>query len=253
MEARSRARGVGFRILAVIVLLATLLPAATAVMEFGDPAKGLHRVHNITLGVLYLLGAGVPLFLALRSGARSVVSFRLFLAIVAATTIGALLSGDLVSGAYFILPLLALLVLALHPERGELLRGGRPDLAQVVLSIVALVLAFGWASGQADLQRLGDPAINPHVELHHYSSMAIVALSFGFAGLAVAFAGTGKRTAERLVAAMAVLLGLTSLVLPNYEGTWRTLGAASAIAFGLAYAALGLRAEWSAASAGAAE
>jgi hypothetical protein len=102
---------------------------------------------------------------------------------------------------------------------------------------VAVVPSVAFALTQAELQRNG-VASDPHVEFHHYSSMASYALSLSLAAFAAALLLPGRRVAGWIVGVTGAGLGLASLVLSDYPGAFRTVWAWLTLAWGVALVAV---------------
>lgn len=227
-----------FRIVAGVLGVAVIgLSLPFAITSFTDDAESIHRLHFVA-GVLAsgLLLGGSLLICAWRP--ESIGPFWVAVATGVASTIAGLISGDFISGLWFIAPISLVILIALHPERSSLLRIDGIDVATASLGLVALVPAVAYALTQSELQRNGS-SLDPHVEFHHYSGMASYALSLPLAALAAALRLPGRRIAVWIVGVTGAGLGLASLLLSDYVGAFDPVWAWLALAWGVVFVAVG--------------
>lgn len=231
-------RGRAFRIVAGILGFLTVgLTVPFTILSFVSDEDAIHRMHNSSalitfgglLGVLLIVCAFRP---------DEVVAFRVVLAATLAGVVAGVMSGDVVTGGSLIGLVAAVVTYALHPYRDEILRFGSVRPAPALLAVVAFVPAVAWALTQSDLQRHGVPDLDPHASMHHYSSMAAVALTIPAAALAASFVGRGRRPAARFVGVSASILGLISLGLRDHVGAFDALWSWLLVAGGIVYLAL---------------
>jgi hypothetical protein len=227
-----------FRIVAAVVGIVAIgfsLPFAVGAL-LGE-ADRIHRLHFVA----GTLGSGVLLGVSLLDCARRPQDLSPFWVAVAsgvATTIAGIVAGDFVSGGYVIAPILLIVLFALHPERRSLFAIGGVDAGAAALAALALVPAVAYALTQSELQRNGS-SLDPHVEFHHYSGMALYALSLPLAGLAAALRLPGRRIAVWIVGVTGAGLGLASLLLSDYVGAFDPVWAWLALAWGIVFVAVG--------------
>lgn len=239
MEGKSNGRLIAFRVVAGLAALLSLLTFFFAADSWSDEGS-IHRVHNLAMAVVVLFMMTIPLVLAIKSPSDSVAPFRVWLALALAGVVAGILAGDLLAPeGYLISTVVAALTYVLNPAMKDVNRCVKANLMQLGVSVVALVPAFIYGLSQGDLQKAGDPKVDTHVEFHHYSGMAWVALSLAICGIAAAFPGSGKLLAGRLVGVSAVLVGALSLVYPDFDGAYDTIWAGLTILFGVIYIALG--------------
>lgn len=182
MDARTTASGsLAFRIvgwlLGVLTLGYALFFTVTSLVS-DDPADRIHRFHNVAglvggglIGVFSIVFVLRPDWLAVL---HALVGQTL------AWVIAGLMGGDLFSGLYFVAVVGLILLVALHPDRNALRRlPGRPSIALLTYALIVTIPAWIYAVSMAELQH--GPATDPHVEFHHWSSMA--SASLGIAGL----------------------------------------------------------------------
>lgn len=227
-----------FRIVAGVLGVAVIgLSLPFAITSFTDDAESIHRLHFLA-GVFAsgLLLGGSLLVCARRP--ESIGPFWVAVATGVASTVAGLISGDFISGLWFIAPISLVILIALHPERSSLLRIDGIDVATASLGLVALVPAVAFALTQSELQRNGS-SLDPHVEFHHYSGMASYALSLPLAALAAALRLPGRRIAVWIVGVTGAGLGLASLLLSDYVGAFDPVWAWLALAWGVVFVAVG--------------
>lgn len=227
-----------FRIVAGVLGVAVIgLSLPFAITSFTDDAESIHRLHFLA-GVFAsgLLLGGSLLVCARRP--ESIGPFWVAVATGVASTVAGLISGDFISGLWFIAPISLVILIALHPERSSLLRIDGIDVATASLGLVALVPAVAYALTQSELQRNGS-SLDPHVEFHHYSGMASYALSLPLAALAAALRLPGRRIAVWIVGVTGAGLGLASLLLSDYVGAFDPVWAWLALAWGVVFVAVG--------------
>ena len=240
----SRGRTIAFRVIAAIAGLAAAafsIPFAL-LAPFDTGPDQIHRIHYIAGGLGFGLLTGVPLLLSAWRPDRWIAAFHLAIASSVAVLVGGLLSGDLVAGGYVYQVVVAAVLIALHPYRGEVLSVRSPSVPLAVLSILALIPAVAYLLTWSEMQRtaaVGDP----HAELHHYSSMAITGIGFALAGIAVAARGSGWRIVAWFVGFSWTAMGVASLAWPDHVSAFDTPWAWASIAFGVAFVAV---AEWQA-------
>jgi hypothetical protein len=102
-------------------------------------------------------------------------------------------------------------------------------------ALLAAIPAWIYAVTMAELQH--GPASDPHVEMHHWSGVAVAALAIVGAGMAASLRGIGWRFASAATAVAAVLFGFAGLVFSGSPGApesgWSWLAVAAGIGFWL--------------------
>ena len=220
-----RGRLIAFRVLSVIAALLALSGLIFVYQSFADAAEKIHTVHNLAQTWVLVAFMAVPLLVGLKEP-RSVVSpFRLLLSLSLAMFAAGLIGGDLVNSGFLFMPIVAAILLALHPARMEVWRCVKGNVTMLLLGVLALIPAFIYALGQGDLQKVPPLGMEIHAEFHHFSGMAYVMLSLGLAAIAAAFPGRGQRLAVWLTGLAAVLLGATDLAFAGYVGSLNTMWA----------------------------
>jgi len=232
-------RRLAYRILAALFGLAVLvLSVPFAIASFVNEDDAIHRMHNVNgligfgglIGVLLIVSAWRP--------GGNVAAFHVVAAGAVGGGIAGAVSGDLVDGGWLIPVVMLVALWILHPSRPELFRFRNPNVVLVVLSLVAVVPGIAWALTQAELQRNGVPAVDPHAEFHHYSGMAAAGTTIPLVGIAAAFAATGARFARWFVGASVAALGLAAVALSDEVGAFDTPWAWALVAGGVLYVAL---------------
>lgn len=226
-----------FRIVAGILgVLTIVLTMPFTVGAFFDDAERIHRLHYLAGS----LGSGVLLGVSLLVCARRPEAIGPFWVAVAsgvASTLAGVVSGDFISGVWFVAPIILVILFALHPARRALFDVDGVDIPTSILALAALVPAGAYALTQAELQRNG-VSIDPHVEFHHYSGMAAYVFTLSLAGFAAALRVPGRRVAGWIVGAVAASLGLSSLLLSDYPSAFEPVWSWLALAWGIAVVAV---------------
>ena len=224
-----------FRIVAgVFGVLAFGLSAPFALFSFFDEEQDIHLIHNVAGFAVYgvILGVGL-LAIAVRPEGTIAIFQGGALAAVGAL-IGGVLSGDLIEGAWFAPAVLVLILFALHPGRGALVRPGTPQPGLAVLVALAAVPLVAYALTQSRLQSEGSPG-NPHVDMGHYAAMAVGALMLLLFSVAPALGARGWRPAAWLAGVAMAIVAVASLAYGDHESaldaTWAWLALGWAVAF----------------------
>jgi hypothetical protein len=229
-----------FRIVAAALGIATIVFAVPfTVASFVVDDQAVHRLHNLA-GVF---GFAVPLGGSLLICAWRPWSIGPFWVAVAsgiAGTIAGIISGDFVSGVWFVAPIAIVALVILHPARAALTRVDGVDVPTAVLAALAVVPAVAFALTQAELQRNGTAA-DAHADMHHYSGMASYALWIVLGGATASLRVTDRRVAAWIVGIGASGLGLASLLLSDHVGAFEPVWAWLALAWGLALVATTVR------------
>jgi len=234
----SRGRMPAFRIVGWLMGVATIglyLPFLVVSFVSDDPSQTIHRFHVVgAFAGLALIGVFSIVFV-LR--AESTSAWHVLVAQTLAYLFGGLMSGDLISG-FWITGVVGLILLgALAPDRRQLFRlPGHPSVALLAYALLCAIPAWIYAVTNAELQRTGAPS-DPHVELHHWSGVAVAALAIAGAGLATSLRAEGWRVAAAATAIAAVTFGVAGLIFSGDAGApaeaWSWLAIAAGIGFWL--------------------
>jgi hypothetical protein len=199
-----------------------------------DLSDTIHRFHYLA----GLAGGGLigAFSIALVVRPDWTAAFHVLVAQAIAWTIGGLMGGDFLTGFYISGPIGVIVLLLLHPDPRSLLRlPGRPSIALMTYAVIATMPAWIYAVTEAELQR--GPAADPHVQMHHWSGVAVAALSIAGAGIATSLRGVGWEFAGVATSIAAVLFGVAGLVFADYAGAppsgWSWLAVAAGIGFWL--------------------
>jgi hypothetical protein len=242
VQTASPGRTRAFRIVAGLLgAMGVLLSVPFAIISFFDDEQAIHQLHNLAFAGLYGVLLGASLLACARRPDDHRSSFLVAVASGIAGAIAGLLSGDFVTGFWYIGPISIALLWALHPSRDELLRPAGVDPATAAVSVVALIPAVAFALTQAELQRNGVEG-DQHWEFHHYSGMAATALGLALCGLAASVRESGRRLGAWLVGASALLVGGASLLLSDHAGALEPLWAWLTLVWGVAIVTLAERA-----------
>lgn len=207
-----------------------------------DPIERSHRFHYLAglaggglIGLFSILWVMRP---------ERTAFFHVLVAQSLAWLIGGLMGGDLVTG-FYISGVIGLLILAaLYPARRSLLRlPGRPSVAMLTYTLIAAFPAWIYAVTYAELQH--GPASDPHVQMHHWSGVAVAAVAIVAAGIASSLRGEGWRVASAATAGAAALFGVAGLIFSETPGApdqaWSWIAIAAGIGFWLLS---GIQASW---------
>jgi hypothetical protein len=231
----SRGRLLAFRIVGWLIGVGTIfLSLAFVVVSLvtDDPVERSHRFHylailagNGLIGVFSILWVMRP---------ERTAYFHALVGQALAWLIGGLMGGDPVTGFYISGVIGLVILMVLHRTPRSLLRlPGRPSIAILTYALVMTIPAWAYAVANADLQH--GLASDPHVELHHWSGIAVAALSIVSAAIASSLRGRGWEVVATIAATAAVLFGVTGLVFSDLPGApdlaWSWLAVAAGIGF----------------------
>lgn len=248
----SRARRVGFRVLAVVTslwLLALMvfgltevvlmwLPADTLTAFLGEDAPAdleAHRSHYMSIGIAawaLVLAVAVQVRRPHRREAAMVWAVALAVAGAVVFALHGPVGEWLLADVTVVVVVLALA--ALHPRARDLVRRPDRDRRMAVLAVVAAIPWLVFAGLQVRHQ-WHDVTGDIHAEPEHWAVAALMALAI----LAAAVIGSGDRTGWRLPAWFAVAAsvgyGAHSLVFASAVSALPTGWALAAIVWGAAY------------------
>jgi hypothetical protein len=238
MPAETRASGgrmLAFRIVGWLIGVGTILFWLASILwtlTAEDPIDQSHRFHLVGGFAGAALIAVFAIVFVMRPSWTA--AWHVLVAQALAWLFGGLMGGDLVSG-FYVTGVVGLVLLAvLHPDPRSLLRlPGRPSVALLTYALMGTIPAWIYAVTEAELQH--GPVSDPHVELHHWSGLAVAALSIAGAALATSLRGEGWRVASAATAVAAVAFGIAGLVFSDYPGapvpSWSWLAIAAGIGF----------------------
>jgi hypothetical protein len=220
----SRARWFAFYVIASVL---TLLAAAEMVSHIFMDTYSPHLIHSAGHLVVSALVLG-SIAIQLWSPRLRIAGVQQLLVLALAVGVGLALS------AYFIEFVIAYLVIglalaALHPARASLLKiGAKASLSMGVVAVAGGVGFVGYALGQATVQRaMGLDTLHGA----HWSLMAAVTLIIPAVALLAAARTHGWRLPAYGAAAGAILLGVSSLLVPHEPSAFSTVGALAALAW----------------------
>jgi hypothetical protein len=233
----SRGRPLAFRIVGWLFGVSTIvfwLVFILWTLTAEDPIGRSHRFHLVGGFAGAALIAVFSIVFVMRP--TLFAAWHVLVAQALAWLFGGLMGGDLISGFYLTGAVGLVLLGALHPDRRSLLRlPGHPSVALLTYALLCTIAAWIYAVSNAELQH--GPESDPHVELHHWSGVAVAALAIAGAALATSLRGEGWRMASGVTAVAAVAFGISGLVFSNYPGApdpaWSWLAVASGIGFWL--------------------
>lgn len=220
----SRGRGSAFRIVGWLLGLVTIGYSFFFVLLSllsDEPGNVSHRFHFLAI----LAGSGLIGVFSILWVMRPdrTAYFHALVAQAIAWLFGGLMGGDLVTG-FYVTGVVGLVILwILHPDRRSVLRlPGDPSVALLAYALLGTIPAWIYAVSQAELQH--GPASDPHVEFHHWSGVAVAALSIAGAAIAASLRGKGWTTVAAWTALASVLFGAAGLVFSDHAGAPRQIG-----------------------------
>lgn len=214
------------------------LPDAAVVSVFDDvtAADLVHRGHFNSVGIVSW-ALVLAVLVQLRKPHERVAAMLLAVAVVLAGTVVYGLSGSvgdwLLEEIALLVPVL--LLASLHPRAGELIRRPRLDRNMVGLVAAAVVPWSVFAFTQAQLQ-WRNVAGDPHAEMEHWATSALMAIVIVLAGLIGSTDHAGWRLPAWVAALASIDYGLHSLVFPDVASAASTMWAVAAIVWGCVYA-----------------
>jgi hypothetical protein len=206
-----------------------------------DESGGIHRVHIIGgMGVTAGIFIAVPLLLLIWR--RGDVALLQAIAVAGLSlAVASVIASDWPWLA--LLPIVAISVVALLAiGRGWRRFAMAGDGFAPAVFLVALASAVFWgtyALSTAKLQRTGSPH-DPHVEMHHWTSVASMALAIVFVGLLASLKTKGWLIVAELVAAGSIAYGVASIVFARFPGTDLPYPGGEGVGWGLAAVAGGV-------------
>ena len=230
-------RSLAFRIVGWLIGVGTIvfwLAFIVWTLTAEDPIGRSHRFHLVGGFAGAALIALFSIVFVMRP--TWIAAWHVLVAQALAWLFGGLMGGDLVSGFYLTGAVGLVLMGALHPDPRSLLRlPGHPSVALLTYALLCTIPAWIYAVSNAELQH--GPASDPHVELHHWSGLAVAALAIAGAALATSLRGEGWQMASAATAVAAVAFGISGLVFSDYPGApapgWSWLAVAAGIGFWL--------------------
>jgi hypothetical protein len=213
---RTPTAGRGFRITAGVLgalLVGLSVPFAITSIASSDPKQSIHRFHTTGGAVPSLILAASLFVLAWRP--REIAAMQLFVVGAIVSALVGVVAGDLFTGLLFVGVVLAAILLALYPARGEVWRVAGPRLMLLGAAIVVAVPAVAYALTQAALQRHAIPG-DPHGDAHHYSGAAVAAVALPATVLVAAIGGAGWRVVGWIAAAALIVFGVLALAFSTY-------------------------------------
>lgn len=231
----SRGRTIAFRALAGLFGLVTVVFSIPfAVSSLTDEQEKIHAFHSIGSGMAFAIVFGVGLLLAAWKPVEMLAPFQVVFVAALVTGLSSLVSGDLISGTYFVGPVVLVILAVLHPRRNELWTLGRVRPSLLVMWILWSVPAIAYALTQASFQR-DNPASDPHVEAHHYSGAAAAVVAVLAAALVASLGTRGTRAAGWMAGMSGALMGLVSLAYSDRVSVFDTPWAWLALFWGVAF------------------
>lgn len=193
---------------------------ALALSWFENDDGGIHRIHNVVgSGVATGIFVAVPLLIL--AWRRSDVALLQMVAFAAfAYGVACVLATDWISLLYVpAIAIPAVVLLAVGRGWRSFARAGR-GIAPATLAVVIASAAF-WATYALEMagnQRIGSPN-DPHVQMHHWTSMTGFAVGVVLLGLLAVLRTPGWRIVAALVGTGSAVFGVASIVFARFPGT----------------------------------
>ena len=224
----SRGRLIAFRVIAgifgAVVVIANI---AFTMPVFTDQSEKVHSFHDLGAFPASTFLIGFPLIvLAIRP--NDVVALRVAWAAGIGAVIASLMGEDVISGSYYLAPIVLVVLTVLAPTRSQLVKLGSPNIAMLCLALIAAIPAIVYAWDNARMMLQGDPMNDPtgHWKYHHWSGIAGAALGLVLAAAVVAFRHEEDRMWTWLVGLSVMLFGVVGLLYaddvryPSSIGAW---------------------------------
>jgi hypothetical protein len=210
----SRGRLLAFRSIAGVFGLVVIVSGLVFTLPaFFSEQDKVHSFHDLASepSLLVLIGFALVV-MVLRPD--DVVALRVAWAVALGTIVAGLLGHDLLSGTYYLTPVVLIVLTILAPTRSELVRFGAPNVAMLSLSILAAIPAIVFAWDNARIMLQGDPMtdMTGHWKYHHWSGVAASALGVVIAAAVVSFRTPGDRMWTWIVGMSAMMFGLAGIV-----------------------------------------
>jgi hypothetical protein len=233
----SSGRRVAFTVLTLVFAagaLGGLFGIGIVIGWFDNAEGGIHRVHDISFGILYGVLLTVALLAMARRPERTPSAFLQVIAVLLATLLSGIVSADT---AYLfiaaVLAVIAAILWALHPARDTILHASvNLSPAMAAVAIVGAVPLVWFALTAAGLQRNGSPA-DPHVQMDHWGAMAAMAFGLVLVGLLASARVTGWRLSAWCAGVGVAVYGLASIVFHRLPGTTIPYAGSEGIGWGI--------------------
>jgi hypothetical protein len=201
---------------------------------FATGSQVIHRVHNLGYGALVGILLAVPLVAQGRRPEAKSAAMQQALAVSFAWLVAEVNALNVDPFVPSILVLVAVVTL-MHPTRREVVRfEGRPSAPLVIVAVAATVPLTWFTLHAAALQRNGSP-LDPHVRMHHWTTMAGLGLAIAVTALLASVRSRGWRIPAWCAGLASIVYGAASVVYPTYAGAsgrgWGALAIASGVAF----------------------
>jgi hypothetical protein len=134
---------------------------------------------------------------------------------------------------------IALIVAALHPERGQLFTGGRIEPALMGMAVLAVLPMIVYAGVEVSKQQTNaQPA---HAVVGHFALMAALAVTLAGVAVLAALRTEGWRLPLWSAGLAVAALGAASIVFPSEASSFGLVGGIAAILWGASFIWLGNR------------
>lgn len=215
-----------------------VLPGPLGQMQhFAGP---LHRVHDLTFGVLFVptvVGMLAQIWRPSQNVAGQVMALIPWVGLLLAAVLSGAFGSAILANPARVVAMVALIAALLHPTgRGffRSFRVSRVNWMMLALVIIAAVPLLAFASTNIGLQAT---VADDHAALGHYGFMAAFGFSVIGMGLLASLRPDGWRLTAWAAGLLPVLLGVASLVYPDVSSSLGPVWALAAIAWGVGFVA----------------
>jgi hypothetical protein len=225
-----RRRRIAARVWAAVLLAMLVAPTAPLLVTGWTSSldHGTHVVHDLAHVSHTALLIGPALVAVLLGLGRATGLSTVLAAFVLPLPVAVL--GGLMTAAEAVVPVVGIAVLvALHPDRGRMLKGARPNPLLLAMTAVAAVPLAVYGARQLDLQATL-PVTEPHAAVGHWAGMAFWALALVCLAALTSLRVPVWRLPLYSGAAAVALVATASLVHPAMPSSLGTTGALAAVA-----------------------
>lgn len=224
-------------VVGLMVVIMQFQPGFLGMAHFTDPR---HRTHDLTFGFLFGV-AGVGLLAQFRRPSRNVAGMVMALIPWAGLLLAGILSTEvfrvvLINPSRVVAPAVVITAL-LHPTGRHFFRSfsvSRVNWMMLALVVIAAVPLLAYAATNIGLQAT---IPDDHAAQGHYGYMAAFAFTVVGVGLLASLRPDGWWLPAWVAGLLPVLLGITSLVLPDNSSSLSLAWAIAAIAWGVVFIA----------------
>lgn len=202
---------------------------------FSNEDGGIHRVHNVGgSGVaIGLLVAGALVALAWKRRASALL--QQIAAVGLGFALAALLAADPLPALFLVLAAIPVIVLLAVGRgwRSFLSFDGPADPYMLAVTVVSIPFWLAYSLAMAHQERIGLPS-DPHIQMHHWTSMAAMAIAIVLVAGLSSFRPAGWEWTGVFAGAGAVVYGVASVVFARFPGSSVPYPGGEGVVWGLA-------------------